>query len=335
MTTEPRSTSGADVIPLRRPRLLDEVRTALRVRHYSRRTEKSYVSWVRRFILFHQKRHPAELGASEVSEFLSDLAIRRGVSASTQNQALGALLFLYRVVLNVETIGLEDVARARRSARLPVVLSRSEVKQVIDNLEGTHRLVGMLLYGTGLRLLECLRLRVLQVDFSLRRIVVREGKGGRDRVTFLPRAVEEPLRLQLARVRDVHEADLRAGGGRVELPYALAQKYPAAETEWNWQWVFPASRTYVDRQSGVQRRHHLHESAVQRAVRAAALRAGLPKRVTCHTFRHSFATHLLEDGSDIRTVQEILGHRDLKTTMIYTHVLEKGPFGIPSPADRL
>ena len=318
-----------------RPRLLDRVRDALRARHSSRRTEKSYVAWIRRYIVFHGKRHPAEMGAVEVTQFLSSLAQQDHVAASTQNQALSALLFLYRQVLQVEMPWLDNVVRAKRSERLPVVLTREEVRAVIRELQGPPRLMAILLYGAGLRLLECARLRVKDVDFATNQIIVRAGKGDRDRVTMLPAVVRTDLVRHVEMVRRQHEADLRHGAGWVELPWALARKYPNAGREWAWQWVFPATRIYVDRETGQRRRHHLHESVVQRAVKEAVRRAGIAKRATCHTFRHSFATHLLEDNHDIRTVQELLGHRDVSTTMIYTHVLNRGPGGVRSPADRM
>jgi integron integrase len=319
----------------RRPRLLDRVREVLRARHSSRRTEKSYVSWIRRYIEFHGKRHPAEMGAVEVTQFLSSLAQQDHVAASTQNQALSALLFLYRQVLQVEMPWLDNVVRAKRSERLPVVLTREEVRAVIRELQGPPRLMAILLYGAGLRLLECARLRVKDVDFATNQIIVRAGKGDRDRVTVLPAAVKPDLVRHLEMVKRQHEADLQHGAGWVELPWALARKYPNAGREWAWQWVFPATRIYVDRETGQRRRHHLHESVLQRAVKDAVRRAGIAKRATCHTFRHSFATHLLEDNHDIRTVQELLGHRDVSTTMIYTHVLNRGPGGVSSPADRM
>jgi integron integrase len=327
--------SPLHVVPIGAPKLLDRVRAALRARHYSRRTEVSYVAWVRRFVLFHGKRHPAEMSGPEVGEFLSSLATERNVSASTQNQALAALLFLYRHVLEVDLPWLEDVVRARRPLRLPTVLTRGEVAQVLDAMDGVPRLVAIMLYGAGLRLLECLQLRVKDVDFAGHLVRVREGKGNRDRVALLPEIVRGPLAEHLDRVRRVHRRDVERGGGRVRLPSAMARKLPAAAQEWAWQWVFPASRTYVDPEDGVTRRHHLHESVVQREVKAAVTRSGIAKRATCHTFRHSFATHLLDAGSDIRTVQELLGHRDVNTTMIYTHVLNRGPQGVRSPADLL
>jgi len=318
-----------------RPRLLDRVRQLLRLRHLSPRTEAAYVAWIRRFIFFHAKRHPDEMGAFEVVAFLSDLAVRGRVSASTQNQALAALLFLYREVLGRELEGLDDAVRARRPRPLPIVLARDEVRRVLAQLPPTPRLVGTLLYGGGLRLLEALRLRVKDVDFARHQLVIREPKGGRDRAVPLPRIAEAPLRRHLEQVRRLHEQDLARGLAGPPLPGGLARKYPDAPREWAWQWVFPATRIGCDPGSGRRFRHHLHETAMQRAVRVAAQRAGLGKRVTCHSFRHSFATHLLEDGADIRTVQELLGHRELRTTMIYTHVLEQGPLAVRSPADRL
>jgi len=317
------------------PRLLDRVRATLRARHGSLRTEKAYVGWIRRYILFHDKRHPAEMGAAEITRFLSALALERNVAASTQNQALSALMFLYRDVLEQDLPWLDEIVRAKRPARIPVVLSRGEVHAVLDALDGPVRLVALLLYGAGLRLLEALRLRVKDIDFARNQIAVRGGKGDRDRVTMLPTAVSRDLGKHLETVRDRHEADLRAGAGWVELPWALARKYPRAGREWGWQWVFPATRIYLYRETGQRRRHHLHESVMQRAVKAAVRSTGIAKRASCHSLRHSFATHLLEDGADIRTVQELLGHRDVTTTMIYTHVLNRGPAGVRSPADRL
>jgi integron integrase len=307
----------------------------VRARHGSRRTEKAYVGWIRRYILFHGKRHPSEMAAAEVTQFLSALAIERNVAASTQNQALSALLFLYREVLGDPLPWLDEIVRARRPERIPVVLSRGEVHAIIGSLDGPLRLLVLLLYGSGLRLLEALRLRVKDVDFTRNQITVRGGKGDRDRVTMLPASLSVDLAKHLETVRHQHETDLRAGAGWVELPWALARKYPNAGREWGWQWVFPATRTYRHPDTGQRRRHHLHESVLQRAVKAAVHSNGITKRATCHTFRHSFATHLLEDGSDIRTVQELLGHRDVSTTMIYTHVLNRGPAGVRSPADRL
>ncbi len=320
--------------PLRPPSLLNQLRQAIRVRHYSRRTEVAYVRWVRRYVLFHDKRHPADLGGEEVSRFLSWLAEERRVSASTQTQALSALLFLYRHVLRLDVPWMTDVVRAPARPKVPVVLTREEVRSVVRRLQGPERLVVMLLYGSGLRLLEALRMRVKDVDFDQDQIVVRGGKGDKDRVTMLPQSLKAEVRRHLSEVRVLHERDLGRGAGAVELPMALARKYPNAEREWAWQWAFPATRLTRDDVTGSLRRHHLHETVVQRAVTQAVREAELQKRATCHSFRHSFATHLLEDGYDIRTVQELLGHNDVSTTMIYTHVLNRGAFGVRSPADR-
>ena len=317
------------------PRLLDRVRAALRARHYSRRTEKAYVHWIKRYIFFHGKRHPAEMGAAEVTAFLTALAVRDRVAASTQNQALNALLFLYRKILGVELPWLDGLVRAKRPQHLPTVLTREEVRTVLEQLDRAPRLMALLLYGAGLRLLECCRLRIKDVDFATNQITIRDGKGSKDRVTMLPSAVKIDLARHVERARALHQRDLAAGAGWVELPWALGRKYPNAGREWAWQWVFPATRLYVDPSTGQRRRHHLHESVVQRAVREAVLKAGLAKKATCHTLRHSFATHLLEDGHDIRTVQELLGHQDVSTTMIYTHVLNRGPAAVRSPADRV
>jgi len=318
-----------------KPRLLDQVREAIRTRHYSRRTEESYVAWIRRFIIFHGKRHPKEMGEAEIAAFLSGLAVESKVSASTQNQALCAILFLYREVLKLDLCRLEDVVRAKISRRLPVVLTRDEVGIVLEQLCGTVRLMTTLLYGSGLRLLECARLRIKDVDFGSNQITVRAGKGNKDRVTLLPATVKDELAGHIERVRKQHQKDVEAGAGWVELPAALARKYPNAGREWAWQWVFPATRIYVEPRTGERRRHHLHESVLQRAVKEAIRRAGIAKPASCHTFRHSFATHVLEAGYDIRTVQELLGHSDVSTTMIYTHVLNRGPAAVRSPLDQL
>jgi integron integrase len=318
-----------------KPRLLDQVRAALRARHYSRRTEDSCIGWIRRYIFFHGKRHPAEMGAPEVTVFLTSLAVDGQVAASTQNQALSALLFLYRDVLGIDLPWLDGIVRAKRPLRLPVVLSRDEVRAVLQRLEGAPRLMACLLYGAGLRVLECCRLRVQDVDFTANQIAVRGGKGDKDRVTMLPAVAKADLARHLAAARAQHHDDLAANAGWVALPTALLRKYPNAGREWVWQWVFPASRMYRDRLTGQLRRHHLHETVLQRAVKAAVRRAGVPKRASPHTLRHSFATHLLEDGHDIRTVQELLGHRDVATTMIYTQVLNRGPAAVRSPADRM
>jgi integron integrase len=323
------------IAPTQPPRLLDRVRAAIRARYYSQRTEKAYVHWIRRYILFHGKRHPETLGAAEIESFLSALAVQAKVAASTQNQALAALLFLYREVLRIELPWIDGIVRAKSPGRLPTVLSRDEVALVLGQMRGVPLAMATLLYGAGLRLLECARLRVKDVDFARRQIMVRSGKGNRDRVAPLPMSVVPALRAQLAEVGRQHAVDLAAGAGWVELPFALTRKLPNAGRELVWQWVFPASRHYIDRETRQRRRHHLHETVLQRAVREAAIAARLPKRVTCHTFRHSFATHLLEDGYDIRTVQELLGHKDVSTTMIYTHVLNLGPAAVRSPADAL
>lgn len=314
---------------------MTQVRRTLRMRRYSSRTEKAYVGWIKRYVRFHGMRHPGELGAGEVGAFLSALVLRGKVSAATQMQALNALVFLYREVLGKELGRLEDVIPSRKPKRLPVVLTRSEVRLVLGHMRGTARLVAALLYGAGLRLEEAVSLRVKDVDFGLRQILVRRGKGKRDRVTVLPRTLVSALEGHLKQVRVLHLRDVTRGAGRVELPDALDRKYPGAPAEWAWQWVFPATRQYVDRGTGERRRHHLHKTVVERAMKEAVRRSGLSKRATCHSMRHSFATHLLEDGYDIRTVQELLGHRDVSTTMIYTHVLNRGGRGVVSPMDRV
>jgi integron integrase len=318
-----------------RPKLLNQVRQAIRARHYSPRTEETYVHWIKRFILFHNKRHPAEMAEKEIARFLSSLASDSHVSASTQNQALNAILFLYREVLRKEIGYVDGVIRAKRSHRLPVVLTRQEVKSILGVLGNSDWLMVMLLYGAGLRLMECLQLRVKDIDFASNEIVVRAGKGDKDRHTMQPAAVKEPLAKHLEAIKRQHQRDLEGGMGRVTLPNALERKYPNAGKEWGWQWAFPATSHYADRVTGERRRHHLHESVLQKAVKEAVQKAGIAKPATPHTFRHSFATHLLEDGYDIRTVQELLGHRDVSTTMIYTHVLNRGGRGVNSPADRL
>ena len=317
------------------PKLLDRLRLAIRAKHFSRRTEEAYVTWVRRYILFHNKRHPDELLATDVAAFLSWLADVRHVSASTQNQALSAVLFLYRVVLQKDLGRLPTVAQARTPARLPVVLSRTEVAAILAELRGAVRLIVSLLYGSGLRLSESLELRVKDIDFERQQVVVRRGKGQKDRVTLLPASVRPDLARHLGGVKQQHEEDRRRGFGRVVLPFALDRKLPGAGLEWGWQFVFPAARICRDPRWGPPSRFHLHESAIQRAVAEAVRRTGITKRASCHTFRHSFATHLLEDGYDIRTVQELLGHADVSTTMMYTHVLDRGVMGVRSPADRL
>jgi integron integrase len=316
-------------------KLLGQVRAALRLRHYSRRTEEAYTSWIQRYVRFHGTRHPAELGSREVSAFLASLAIHGRVSASTQNQALAALLFLYGEVLGQKVAWVANLVRAKQPHRLPVVLTRDEVRAILGCMRGVHQLVARLLYGSGLRLLEGLGLRVKDLDFGLNEIRVRGGKGDRDRVTMLPGSLKAALGVHLEAVHRLHDHDLAAGGGSVELPGALAAKYPMAGREWGWQWVFPATRPYVDAVIGQRRRHHLHETVIQRAFREAVRASGVAKLAHCHTLRHSFATHLLEVGYDIRTVQELLGHRDVRTTMIYTHVLNRGGLGVRSPADTL
>jgi integron integrase len=315
-------------------RLLDRVRVELRTLHYSARTEKSYVGWIRRFIVFHGKRHPETMGELEIGAFLSSLATEAKVAASTQNQALAALLFLYQTVLGRELRWMGDLVHAKRPVHVPEVLTPAEAVTLLAGLTGPTALVGSLLYGAGLRLLEALRLRAKDVDFGRREIVVRRGKGQKDRHTVLPAKVVEPLRDHLEAVAEQHRSDVEEGRGFVELPEALRRKYPSAPREWPWQWVFPATRTYVDAATRETRRHHLHESVVQKEIRRAACAAQIPKHVTPHTLRHSFATHLLESGYDIRTIQELLGHKDVSTTMIYTHVLNRGAGGVRSPLDR-
>ncbi len=317
------------------PKLLDRVRAAIRTRHYSRRTEEAYVYWIRRYIVFHAKAHPSTMGAPEVATFLTWLAVRQRVSASTQNQALSALLFLYRNVLGMEVGAIEHVPRARTPERLPVVLSREEVTAVLKQLTGTVKLMVVLLYGAGLRLRECLELRVKDVDFDRREILIRQGKGQKDRVTMLPSAAKATLLTHLEFVKRQHHDDLTRGLGRVVLPFAIERKYVNAATDWRWQFVFPAARICRHPQFGLPSRYHVHESVLQRAVADAVRRAGVTKHASCHSLRHSFATHLLEDGYDIRTVQQLLGHRDVRTTMIYLHVMNRGALGVRSPFDRL
>ena len=321
--------------PRTEPRLLDAVRAKIRFKHYSLRTEEAYVDWIKRFIRFHGNRHPSILAAPEVEQFLTHLASDRGVAASTQNQAQSALLFLYREVLARDLPWLDGVVRAKAPSRLPVVLSHDEVIELLCRLVGTHRVIGQLLYGTGMRILEALRLRVKDVDFARREIVVRDGKGAKDRITMLPERLLPPLRRQLAEARRCHAADVEEGFGAVLLPPALLRKYPNAAREWMWQYVFPADRRSDDPRTGIVRRHHIGDQSFQRAMRAALRYSGISKPATPHTLRHSFATHLLEAGHDIRTVQELLGHSDVRTTMIYTHVLNRGGRGVVSPLDRL
>ena len=315
--------------------LIGRVREAIRYKHYSIRTERTYVEWVRRFVRFHGQCHPREMGAPEVRAFLGHLASEAKVAASTHQQALSALLFLYKEVLGVELPWLTELERPKKPKRLPVVLGHGEVERLLSALEGTHALMGQLLYGTGMRLMECVRLRVKDVDFERGEILVRDGKGGKDRVTMLPASLAPLLRAHLVRVRQLWERDREAGQPGVYMPEALVRKYPAAPCEWGWFWVFPARGLSVDPRSGIERRHHTHEQALQRAIKQALQGAGIAKPATTHTLRHSFATHLLQSGYDIRTVQELLGHADVSTTMIYTHVLNRGGRGVVSPMDRL
>jgi len=324
---------GRTLTPI--PTLLDGVHQAIRKRHYSEKTDKAYVHWIPRFLRFHQEGHPAQMNGIEVGQFLTHLAQVLRVSASTQNQALNAVVFLYREVLNKKIGLLEGVVRAKRPQRLPVVLTKEEVQKLLRGLNGTLWLMATLLYGAGLRLKECCGLRVKDIDFSRNQIVVRRGKGEKDRYTMLPAPTKALLVTHLQTVRRQHERDLQNGVGRIALPHALERKYLNAGKEWGWQWVFPATSHYTDRQTGEKRRHHLHESVLQRAVKVARLQAGISKPASCHTFRHSFATHLLEDRYDIRTIQALLGHKDVSTTMVYTHVLNRGGHGVDSPADRL
>ena len=321
--------------PARRFRLLERVRRGLRVRHYSRRTEIAYCAWVRRFVLFHDRRHPSLMGEHEISVFLNHLATEGRVSASTQNQALHALLFLYRHILGQDMGLIPGLTPAKRGRRLPVVLSVSEVRSILSRMRGVARLCASLMYGSGLRLSECTQLRVKDVDFDRGEIMVRAGKGDKDRRVPLPKLASPALKVQMERVQKQFERDLRSGVMGAALPDALERKMPNAGRDWSWQYVFPAARVYVERETGKRRRHHIHDSAIQRAVAEAVRSSGIAKRATCHSLRHSFATHLLESGSDIRTIQELLGHSSLQTTMIYTHVLNRGGLGVQSPADRL
>jgi integron integrase len=325
--------SPAGVSPPPPPRLLDRVRQHLRVKHYSIRTEQAYIDWIRRFILFHGKRHPKNMGEDEIGAFLTHLATERHVAASTQNQALSALLFLYQQVFDRKLDFMENIERVKRPPKIPVVFTRGEARSVLTQLRGEYRVMTELLYGSGLRLMECVRLRVKDVDFGYNQVTVRDGKGLRERVTLLPQRVRQALRSHLEQVRQLHRQDLALGQGRVYLPFALRQKYPRAERTWAWQYVFPATTLSIDPRSREIRRHHVSEKSLQNAVKLAIRQAQIAKAASCHTFRHSFATHLLESGSDIRTVQELLGHKDVSTTMIYTHVLNKPGLGIRSPLD--
>jgi integron integrase len=317
-----------------KPPLLDQVRHHLRLKHYSIRTEETYVQAIKQFIFYHNKRQPQEMGVDEIRQYLSHLATHGQVAASTQNIALSALLFLYREVLGRELEFIDGIERAKRPARVPTVLTREEVSSLLAQISGGYHLMVSLLYGAGLRLMECVRLRVKDIDFGYMQITIRDGKGEKDRRTILPSSLAEPLKRQLAAAKALHEEDLQKGYGRVYLPYALERKYPAAAAEWAWQWVFPAHKLSVDPRSGEVRRHHASEDVLQREVKKAVTKAGITKRASCHTLRHSFATHLLEDGYDIRTIQELLGHADVQTTMIYTHVLNRGAKGVCSPLDK-
>jgi integron integrase len=327
------SVSPSTAVVASSPKLLDRVRWRLRVKHYSIRTEQTYVDWIRRFILFHRKRHPNEMGEKEITEFLTHLAVEESVAASTQNQAFSALLFLYQQVLERKLNFIENVQRVTRPAKLPVVFSPAETRAVLAQLKGDYRLMAELLYGAGLRLMECVRLRVKDIDFGYGHITVRDGKGLRDRVTVLPERLRHSLEVHLARVHEIHSRDLASGHGGVQLPFALQRKYPNANRSWAWQYVFPGTKLSADPRSGELRRHHVSENNLQKAVKTAIQRAGIRKTGSCHTFRHSFATHLLDSGQDIRTVQELLGHKDVSTTMIYTHVLNKPGLVVRSPLD--
>jgi integron integrase len=319
----------------RPPKLLDQMRESMRSRHYRPRTEETYCQWVRRYILYHKKQHPKDMGESEINAFLTYLAVKKKVSASTQNQALSAILYLYRHVIGRDIGDLGEVIRARKPKRLPVVMTREEVKSVLDQINGDKWLMASLLYGSGLRLMECLQLRVQDLDFAGGELLVRDGKGGKDRRTMLPQSLVSALQEHLIYVKKIHDKDLNDGCGKVPLPGALDRKYPQAPWDWRWQWVFPQANRWKNKITGEEGRHHVHETILQRAVREAVSRAGVVKRVGCHTFRHCFATHLLEAGYDIRTIQELLGHKDVNTTMIYTHVLNKGGKGVQSPMDGL
>jgi integron integrase len=316
-------------------KLLEQVRSVLRVKHYSYKTEQSYIHWIKRYIYFNNKTHPKDMGGNEISAFLSYLAVKEKVSASTQNQALCALVFLYRNVLNIDPGQFPEILWSKRPKRLPVVFTEKEARSILKNLTGVHWLMGVLLYGSGLRLQECLNLRVKDLDFEYKQVTVRNGKGGKDRVTMLPESLIMPLKEQIRKVRNLHQKDLANGFGSVYLPDALEKKYPNAAKEFGWQFIFPGRNISQDPRTGISRRHHLHESVLQKVVKIAIKKAGIYKHAGCHTFRHSFATHLLEAGYDIRTVQELLGHKDVSTTMIYTHVLNRGGKGVKSPADKL
>ena len=318
-----------------KPRLLEQVRQSLRVKHYSLRTEEAYLYWIRYFIRFHKKRHPKEMSGKEVEAFLSHLALDRKVSPSTQNQALSAILYLYKRVLEIDLPWLNNVVRAKRKKHIPVVFTRHEVKQLLAQFDGTYWLLFSLIYGAGLRISECVRLRVKDVDFHYKQLIIRDSKGSKDRVTVFPAPLIEPLRNHLARVKELHDQDLRNGYGKVYLPFALEKKYPNANKEWYWQYVFPSANFSTDPRTGIKRRHHIYDKSLHRVIKRAMRKAGIVKPASTHTLRHSFATHLLEDGYDIRTVQELMGHKDVKTTQIYTHVLQKGGAAVRSPLERV
>lgn len=322
-------------LPAKKSKLLDQVRSALRIRHYSYRTEEAYIHWIKRYIFFHNKRHPMEMEEMEISEFLSHLAEKENVSASTQNQALCEIVFLYKHVLKKELNDLGEIHWSKKPRRLPVVFTVTEAKAVLEKLDGTNWLMAMLLYGAGLRLTECLRLRVKDIDFEYRQLTVRRGKGNKDRVTLLPEKLIEPLNKQIEYVKKLHEYDLKTGYDSVYLPYALERKYPHAGRDLGWKFLFPAAQVSTDPRSGVRRRHHIHKSVLQRAVKKAIRTAGITKPAGCHTFRHSFATRLLENGYDIRTIQELMRQQSIQTTMIYTHVIHKGGLGVQSTADEI
>ena len=316
-------------------RLLDQLRQVIRKKHYSYSTEEAYVKWIKRFILFHNKKHPVDMGEKEISEFVSDLALNRNVAASTQNQALNAIVFLYKYVLKIDLGDFGPMERAKKPEKIPVVLSKEEVESVLGFMSGTNRLMAQVIYGSGLRVKECVRLRVKDLDFYMKQIIVVNGKGAKDRSTMLPETVITLLSDHLNKIKIIHKKDLKDGFGEVYLPYALERKYKSAAKEWKWQYVFPASKISTDPRGGIKRRHHIDESVLRKAVRSAAQKADIHKLVGPHTFRHSFATHMLENGYDIRTVQELLGHKDIRTTMIYTHVMKKGGLGAKSPLDLL
>jgi len=316
-------------------KLLDQMRAELRYRHFSIRTEKSYLGWIKRFIHFHQKRHPEEMGESEIKQFVNWLAYQGNVSASTQNQALCSILFLYKNVLKHDVVWIDNIKWAKRPKRLPVVFSEAEIRKIMLLLEGVHKLVAKIMYGSGLRLSECVSLRIQDLDFDYQQIIVRNAKGERDRATILPESLTDPLRDQIEKVRLIHNDDLKNGLGTVYLPYAIERKFPNASREYIWQYLFPSKTVSLDPRSGRKRRHHIHLDSVQRMIRKAVRQSGIRKRGSSHSLRHSFATHLLEAGYDIRTIQELLGHEDVSTTMIYTHVLKKGAGFVKSPVDRL